>query len=150
MKNVAQQLHSLKLIEPESAFAKRSRSLILSQKSGPKTFGLPAWIWAGALAAVLLSFSLYNLIYYAPKTVLSSFDSEGLKQEFNGLSINIQLKEISYQQSVNQAIASALTEIGDNQTRHLNPSLLEAEKSGADLENLTNPEIDDLLNQLVL
>jgi hypothetical protein len=121
----------------------------LSQKTAVK-FSLPIWFWAGVLGMVLVSFSLYNLLYYQPQKIFSSFDGERIKEEFNNLTINIQLKEISYQQSINQTIAAALTEIGDTQTKHLNPSILESEQNSAELEKLTNPEIDDLLNRLVL
>jgi len=151
-KDIIQQLHSLRLIEHDSQFKERSRSLILSHKieKERKFFTLPTWIWAGAFAALLLSFSIYRL-FFAPAAIsLSSFDAQTLADEFNNLKINIQLEEISYQQSINQAMASAFSEITNGETRHLNPTLLESEKKNLNLEETPNPEIENLLHQILL
>jgi len=79
----------------------------------------------------------------------ASLDSQKLNQEFNNLSINIQLDEISYRQDVNQTIASALSEISGTNAKHLNSSILEKEISGLKINQNQNGEIDEMLESVM-
>ncbi len=146
MQKLLQQLHNLKTIEPSPAFREKSRGLIL--KIPPKTNYIE-WrtlSWAGITAMVLLILVIGSNL---SKPVISSLDENRLNKELNNLNINIQLQEISYQQKINQTIASALNEISDNDVRHLNKSLLETEQNNINANDSFNPEIDKLLNQII-
>jgi hypothetical protein len=83
-----------------------------------------------------------------PKTVPIA-SAEALSNEFNNLSVNIELRQITYNQNVNQTISSALTEITNNKLNHLNPAVLQSESSSVDptAAPASNPQIDALLNQ---
>lgn len=147
---ILRQLHNLRSITPDPAFSARSRSLIL-EKTKPPFFAWPVLAYAGVFAVILVvSFSIITLFQArTPSLSLSSLNTTNLDQELKNLGINFQLEELSYQQAVNQTIASALGEISDNQIGHLNPSLLEAEKENAELETFSNPQIEKLLNEVL-
>ena len=158
MKEITTQLKKFRAIEPTGAFRDKTLSLILQNRPHQAPSGAwprPArvlswsWLWAPALASIILAITIGGRLLSA-KPALSSFNADGLRSEFNGLEINIELKEISYRQGVSQEIASAITEITDNRTRHLSPSLLESEASNLNLDAGGSSEIDELLNQLTL
>ena len=148
MQEIKTQLKKFRLIEPGEAFRKRALNSMIEEK--PEARWAFNWrsLWAPALASLALILVIGGRLISA-RPSLASFNPEGLRNEFNGLNINIELKEISYRQSVNQEIASAITEIADNKTRHLSPSLLEEEASDVDWSEEGNSEIDDLLNQVI-
>lgn len=145
-----QQLNKLKSIEPDPTFAKNCRHLILAfkpAKTKPVFFNWPALIWAGSFALILLVFATN---YLSPqKQNLSSLDSNKLNQEFDNLNINIQLNEITYQQEINQGIASALTEIGETNIKHLNRSLLEEEQDKINFPDSDDSKINEMLNRVI-
>ncbi len=149
MKEITTQLKKFRAIEPAEAFRNKTLSLILQNRSRALVFNFSwNWIWMPALASIVLAVVVGGR-FLSTKPALSSFNAEGLRSEFNGLDINIELKEISYRQEVNQEIASAITEITDNRTRHLSPSLLERESQSIDFEAGSNGEIDGLLDKVI-
>ena len=146
MQNILRQLHNLKIIEPSPSFREKSRGLIL--KIPPKTNYIE-WrtlSWAGVTAMVLFVLVVGSNL---SKPAISSLDENRLNKELGNLNINIQLQEISYQQKVNQTIASALNEISDDDIRHLNKSLFEFEKNNININDSANPEIERLLNEVL-
>jgi hypothetical protein len=115
----------------------------------------PVFTWpnlrlAGAFAslvAVLLT-SIFLFSGDSASTALAS--PEVLSKEFSSLNINIELQEIDYRQNVNQTIASAISEISDNKTRHLNQDVLNSENKNLDLDVMgTDPQIDQLLDSVI-
>lgn len=147
--NILEQLKTLKKIVPDAEFAARSRRAILVVSPERRTrLVFVSWsrmAWGAAALAAVFVFAFF--FPGAPKTVpIASADA--LSSEFNNLSINIELKQISYNQNANQTISSALTEISGTSTNHLNPSVLKAESDPFDPNApVSNPEIDKLLNQ---
>jgi len=107
---------------------------------------------AGALA--IAAFAVIAALHpFAPTSTpaLSSLeDTQALTQELDNLNINIQLQDISYQTSANQTVAAAITEITDTQTKHLNTDTLQSEQQSAEPSENMNPEIDKLLNTIIL
>ncbi|MCP6720065.1 MAG: hypothetical protein KJI72_01920 [Patescibacteria group bacterium] len=149
-KEIITQLKRLRYIEPDSAFARGSRSIVLSVNHGRTRSQI--WLWTSATAVTFLFLAAvisYNALFSSKPVLSSSFNPESLEQEFSNLTINIQLEEIKYQQSVNQAIASALNEIQNTYPRHLNNSLLESEEAGINLDESINPYIDELLEKAI-
>jgi len=145
---IIQQLNKLKLIKPDPVFAARSRILIFKSASKTSPVFLPRLVWFAAPAVIILAVIISN--FGGPKQTLTSLNnSEKLDQEFNNLAINIQIQKITYQQNINQTIASALTEISDTQTKHLNRSVLEREDNSFSLPEDKNAEINDLLNKII-
>lgn len=143
-------LNKLKGIEPDPTFVKKCRFLILEKASQKPVLVLwPRLIWIGALAGLLLIIALPNLINRKQLNAASLNNVERLSREFNELTINIQLKEISYQQNINQAIASALTEISDTQVKHLNQSVLQEENNNFNVPDDQNQKINDLLDKVI-
>lgn len=149
--DLIQKLNNLKFIEPDAVFVKKCRSEILALKPRkPFAFAWPVLIWSGGFAVLLIAAILSFTTTTQKQLPTTSLNSHKLNQEFDNLTINIQLQEIRYQQNINQTIASALNEIGDTNTKHLNSSILEKEKS--DLLNVNqsqNPEIDQLLESVI-
>jgi len=144
------QLKKLKGIQPDPDFIRRSKSVIIALHPHPAAmrFRVPfSLFWAGAMAVVLL---LAVVIFPAEQSVsISSLNPDRLAQELNDLDINVQLKEIKYYQTSNQEIALAINEIGDTRTRHLNSALLESELENVETQTATNPEIDQLLDEVI-
>ncbi|MCL4403854.1 hypothetical protein M1432_00670 [Patescibacteria group bacterium] len=147
--DILEQLKTLKKIAPDAEFAARSRRTILAlapERRSRMIFA--AWPRMALGAAALATVFVFAFFFPgAPKTVpIASADA--LSSEFNNLSINIELKQISYNQNTNQTISSALTEISGTSTNHLNPAVLKAESEPFDPNApVSNPEIDKLLNQ---
>lgn len=152
------QLKQLKKIEPDSKFAEKSRLFLLSQKpsfsisylfSSRKSLVLTGSFVGLTVILLLLS----PILFTTQNPTLSSLDnSTKLNQELNNLSINIELKEISYKRSANQTITAAITEISNTQTKHLNPSILNSESKMLDpfKNNQDNSDnIDKLLEKVI-
>lgn len=152
-RDLIKKLNNFKLIEPDKTFFQKCRGQILALNSKPeKRFVLswPIFALSGAFAVIVL-IGVLSLTFIFPKEQVSSasFDSQKLSQEFNNLSINIQLKEIKYHQDVNQTIASALSEISGTKTRHLNSSILEKEINDLEINQNQNGEIDEMLKSVM-
>lgn len=82
--------------------------------------------------------------------VYSSLDGEKLNQELDSLTISIELDEIEYSQAaINNTIASALSEISNDNIRHLNRELLEEEQGQIDFDYSNGDEIDELLDTVI-
>ena len=129
MNDLVPQLNKLRAIQPDQDFSVRSKSVILALHPHPNTarFRMPfALFWVGAMAAVLLV-----AVFVFPATrggiTVSALNPERISQELNSLDISVELQAIRYRQVSNQEIASAINEIGDTRTRHLNPDLLQSE-----------------------
>ncbi len=150
MKNdILEQLKSLKTIVPDADFAFRTKRTVLAIPTpGMRWDFLAAWPKVTLGVAVLAVLVVVLGVPGAPKAVPIA-SAEALNNEFTNLSINIEVKQISYNQNTNQAIASALSEIGSTKANHLNPAVLEAESQSVDPNvPASNPQIDDLLKQV--
>ena len=150
---IINELRKLRFLKPNRAFAETSKTSILASAKPNHFYGflsLPRLAPALSFAAVVLVVVASYVIFVPPKpTVSAAFNPENLSQEFAGLTINVQLQEVEYQQNANQAIASALGEITNTSVKHLNQTLLESEEESIDVQKSTNPEIDDLLNSVI-
>jgi len=121
------QLKILKTIAPEERFGRRSRALILSHPAERPRL-TPWFQLAGALAFAALILVFSPLFFPSAQPVLSSsMDPARLADEFNSFPVNIQLDEIRYQHGANLTVASAMNEVTDTRTRHLNAATLNAE-----------------------
>lgn len=148
---IIRQLNNLKTIEPEPGFIQRTRGLIFAAPAiRPRSWVWP-WAWAGALAILLLVFTLTMANPFTPRPKLSLFfNQQDLKQEFNDLTVNIQLQEINYRQNLDSAIGLALNEISDRQPDHLNTALLQKEQDALEANGVNKQkEINELLNQVI-
>ena len=150
-KEIIEGLKILKKVEPEPDFVKNTRHLVLTVK--PHMQFAPIWVAGFALAAIILAI-ISSKTFFAAKqpAISSSFNENSLVEEFNEMSINLQIKEITYSQNIHNTIASALTEISDYRTNHMNTSVLEAEQKYINnkLEVVNdNEEIDALLNRVI-
>jgi hypothetical protein len=151
--DIIEQLKTLKTIAPDEGFAQRSRTFILSavpdQTTRRQVRFIPWLQFAGALAFAALLLLISPLLPSAQPVLSSSLDPARLANEFNGLSVNLQLQEVHYQQGTNQTVTSAMNEIVDTKTRHLNPDTLNAETPSLDpLENQTATDIEILLEEV--
>ena len=148
-KDLINKLYQLRTVKPDASFATRSRSLIFAMEKPVYRWSL-FWSLAGAVALIMLIFAVsFSNFGGSVPTVSASLNPDKLSQEFNNLSINIELREITYHQAVNQTIASALTEITDNRTKHLNSDFLKSEEQSLNPDSIMNPAIDELLNQVI-
>ncbi len=144
------QLKKFREIQPDPDFTRRSKSVIVALNPHPVVTGFRvpfSLFWAGAMAVVLL---VAVVIFPAKQQVsVSSLNPDRLAQELNTLDINVQLEQIKYYQTSNQEIALAINEIGDTRTHHLNSTLLESELENFETRTTTNPEIDELLDEVI-
>jgi hypothetical protein len=151
--DILEQLKSLKAITPDADFAARTRRLILAfpvtEKRWPAFFNFSWTKVAFGTLAIVAVIVVTVILPGLPKTVPIA-SAEALSNEFNNLSVNIELRQITYNQNVNQTIASALAEITNNKLNHLNPAILQSESSSVDptMSPVSNPQIDALLNQV--
>jgi hypothetical protein len=150
---IIEQLKKLKSVKPGTDFAAATRQLILAVPQ-PRRFIFPVQIWAlGGAVAVLILVLVISIAGFGRISTLSDLttNSEEIDREFKNLSINIQLQEISYRQSVNEVIASALGEISDSGPSYLKSSILERELDSLEIgNNLEKREkIEELLNKII-
>ncbi len=151
MDNLKRQLKMLANIAPDEAFVAASRRGILAVRPAmPPAWGLLS-MWATAVAMLAVSIVGFSSLVHSKRAATALATPEALHQEFNNLKINVALQAISYQQSVDQTIASALSEISTNAMRHLNQRVLKAEQQTINQNPGTssNPQIDTLLNRVI-
>ncbi len=150
-KEIIKDLKLLKEIKPDESFINRTRNIVLV--TTPHSRLVPAWIAGLALAAVVLALIGSGILFSTHHpSISSSLNEDFLVKEFSELDINIQIDEITYSQDVHKTIASALNEISDSRTSHMNPSILEAEKEYINqLEDTGSKEkeINNLLNKVI-
>lgn len=150
-KEIVQKLKRLSVIKPEQDYILKSRRLILAvPPARPALITSGAWIGIFAVI-ILIIISSFTGNLFSKSGHISLFDSEEIKNEFENLTISLQLEQITYQQNVNDVIASALNEIGDLNLYRTNPSLLEKELNSfnlnGDLEK--QRQIDNLLEKVI-
>lgn len=145
------QLKKLRGITPDPDFSRRSKSVILALHSHPHAtmFRMPFALFTAGVVAMVLLVAVVVFPATRPSVSISSLNADRLAQELNTLNISVQLKEIRYQQVSNQEIASAINEIGDTRTRHLNSDVLRSEQERIEPQKTANPEIDQLLEQVI-
>ncbi|TSA44282.1 hypothetical protein D4R51_04145 [bacterium] len=147
---IIRQLKKLKAIEPDPHFVAGSRRMILAFNKQELVFAWPSLRMAGVFAGIIavLTTSIFLFSGNSASTALAS--PEDLNREFSNMNINIELKEIEYRQNVNQTIASAITEISNNNLSHLNQDILKSEGSGLDLNAFnSDSRIDQLLDKII-
>ncbi|HXF44065.1 MAG TPA: hypothetical protein VNK70_01215 [Candidatus Paceibacterota bacterium] len=149
------ELRKLRMVEPNRAFALASRQSILeSPRPGLHYGGLfrfitsPHLAYVGATLVIFLVISYFLFIPSKP-VVSAALSPENIENELAALSINVQIREVAYQQNANVAIASALSEIENTSVKHLNQTLLESEKETFDMKESVNPEIEKMLDAVI-
>mgnify|MGYP001595785810 FL=1 len=131
----------LKNIRPSAEFQARSKMLILSsQQNQPKPFALADLFpeimrssFAFGLSALMIfmmvgGLSLFNQKFVSPK-VLSALDANSLKNEIEGMDIQIQIAQVKYYEASAKKVEVALNET-----------------SGDIFENSTDENLRALLN----
>ena len=102
----------------------------------------------GSFAFALVLFVLISVL--SPTVTVSSLESiDTLNQEVDALSINIHLKELSYQQNADSMVMAAITEIKDAKASHLNSKTLNSESQNLNIENKDSQNIDKLLDTVI-
>jgi hypothetical protein len=116
-------------------------------------FALPrfnVWSLSGAGLSVALLLVIVIMPFAFPQPSLSaSLNAETIIKEFSNLPINIQLKEITYEQKVNQTITSAISEVSDTKIQHLNASILKTEQEQAMFPEMGTSSVDLMLEQVM-
>ncbi len=157
MEHIKSQLKQLKAIAPDREFAARAKLQILGETRAP-SFALPrvslphtiSWGWLGAgLTTALVAIVMVIPLAFPEPTFSASLNAENIANEYGNLPINIQLKEISYEQRVNQTIASALTEVSDTKVKHLNADILKTEQAETMLPESSTTDVDAMLQQIM-
>lgn len=155
-KEITRRLEKLRSINPDQAFFLQSKKMVLSLRPGVRRgfgFELFSPVFLGGTLVVLIAVATGFLIF-SPATgrsAYASLNSENLNKEIDSLIVNIQLQKIQYRQSIEKTVNSALYEIGNNETRHLNKNVLELEKNSFNaLPSSTSSEtINILLDEII-
>lgn len=157
MEHIKSQLKGLKAITPDREFAARAKLQILGKQRSsmlalPRVVSMPhispwGWLGAGLTTALLAVITIIPLAFPRP-TLSASLNVENLANEYGNLPINIQLKEISYEQRMNQTITSALSEVSGTKVKHLNMDILKTEQQSTLLESSTT-DVDAMLQQIM-
>lgn len=151
---IIKKLKTLEAVRPDAAFISRTRHIVLEQTQHARmSLFRVHWVhqgifsFAGAALAILLGFLV--LQPFGTTVTATSLENAQLSKEWNSLSINIQLKEVSYNNNAASVIASAINEIRDTDTRHLNTSLIQEEQNTLNAIEVKNKNIDAMLNQVL-
>lgn len=150
--DIIQQLKKLSEIKPTGEFTAKSRRLILAVPQKRPIFSFPlAWGAAVAVAILIVVSAVTGGLFPLQPSYAALFNQEDIKEEFNNLNINAQIRETSERQQVNRVIASALNEISDSGPRHLNQSRLEEELNSFKINGSPEKQkqIDELLQKVI-
>ncbi len=142
-KDLIRELKNLQAIQPDRAFLVRGRKNFETQ-----AYAWPMPRWALASLTVVGAFVVFTVLpailpFSESSTALSA---DAIQKEFDNLSIGVQLKELEYNQE--DSIVSALNEIRETRSSHLNTDLLNQESSLGDLPVSNEEEINRLLKQI--
>lgn len=156
MNNIKDQLKQLRAIQPDRDFAIRAKFEILAP-ARTQGFSFPKFsihrnmvlAWSGVGLTALLLLVVMIPLFFPKPTLSASLSTETLINEYGSLPINIQLKEIKYDQAVNQTISSAITEVSNTKTKHLNSNILSSEAQKATVKSVDTKNVDALLNQAI-
>ncbi len=155
-KNIIESLKKLSQIQPDAEYSRFSKLAILNAPALPinnERSRIINWQVAFSLAGLLLVLITGNLMHNFKPTA-PNLNAQALETELSNLNIDIQLAKIGYSQKVDETVSLALSEIGQKQTNHLNPIILESEKTILNAEpssdNQNKKEIDSLLDQILL
>lgn len=152
--NLINQLNQFRHLKPSADFALQSKRMIFKASSENsfgnsnnytflfKKFSLIGFALASLLVAIIIN-SLGNKPY-----VSASLNSANINKELDNV-INIELKQINYEQKANSAVNSALTEISNNKTQHLNSSVIQSEEADFNIDESKSDTVDELLNQII-
>lgn len=156
MEHIKSQLKQLKAITPDRDFAARAKLQILGGERQTVVAALPrfsvsrsSWAWLGAGLSTALIAVVMMIPLAFPEQTYASLNVENIANEYGNLPINIQLKEISYEQNVNQTIATALTEVSDTKIKHLNTEILKTEQAETLLPESSTTDVDAMLQQIM-
>lgn len=156
--NIVLQLKRLKAITPDTAWNANARRVVLTSRKVVRAplranyrflwFATPV-LALGVIAFVILP-SLSSPTEDGGLATNGALNPQSIAQELKELSIHVQIKEIRYQETADNAVATALSEITDSATQHLSPSLLKSEEANAlNLTNPKNPSIDEMLDTVI-
>lgn len=160
--NLILQLKKLRAVGPDTAWNANARRVVLASRitsasapvtmERPRVFSRTFWFVAPAIAVLAIVLVVLPPLFadHSSPVALtnSALNPANIQEELNGLSINIQIKEIRYQETAQKAVASAISEITDTETPHLSPSLLQNELPPLELKSPRNLSIDSLLDNL--
>ena len=161
MQDLEKIIKQFKKIEPSKEYKAQSLQLILNTPQNHKSiisikikevlkFGFALGL-TGALITISLSDVFYTLnARFLSPIFLSSLSEENLKKEAGQIDIKITISEAKYYSGSLNKVATALNETTQNGPGHLNPSILEKEIRGLDINEENNDNIDKLLNKLIL
>lgn len=151
--DLVKNLQTLKELQPERGFVFNSKQLIY-ESCQDRPFSLsdffkPAMVGSFAVLTLVIFGSYLIGARSLKHSAYTSLNNERLNAELDRLTIMIELEEISYQQTVNKTVASALQEIGNDRVRHLNKNLLNAERDNLNLDKDSGEEIESLLDSVI-
>ncbi len=152
--SIIQQLKTLKHIKPDAGFVARTRNTICGiepQKyAGRLAFNFN-WLRTGAfsVAGATLMIVIGIFVFAPSKTpAFASLENAQIDEEWQTLSINIQLKEVLYRENASVVIASAISEISAN-TQHMNESIIANEQESLNNPAGINTDIDKMLEEVL-
>lgn len=149
MNELIKQLKRLKNIEPNEAFTRRSKFLILQNQKPEISVSLLANFWNIALTLGTLGILIIISGSVTSRNLaLAGLVDTKLQEEMNFLSKKIEEPSINYYTNSNQVVVKALDEISYDKTNHLNARILEKEIKELNIENPINNKIDGLLDNL--
>ena len=155
MKNLLEQLKTLRSITPDKYYILRSKTIILnsSRTSFRPVLSLRSFgIWNTALTGafmILFVFISYQAIS-SQQPAFASLMDENLRKEMQKIEQEIDQPTLNYYTNSSRAVSSALNEISIDEGTHLNSRLLQRESEKLRIENPVNHEINDLLDKVSL
>ncbi|TSC52012.1 MAG: hypothetical protein LiPW41_560 [Parcubacteria group bacterium LiPW_41] len=151
--HIIKQLKNLQTIEPDNGFVSRTRNIFtpntISIATPSRSFSFFNWQYASAFALVLLCVLAVPFFAFTPEETLASLDTESLASEIQSLPINVELKELNYNQKAQETITNAVSEVSNTDTNHLNESLIRKEEEIIKAEEKVDSSVDDLLNEVI-
>lgn len=149
--HIIKQLKNLQTIEPDNGFVSRTRNIFTPTTitTPSRSFSFFNWQYASAFALVLLCVLAVPFFAFTPEETLASLDTEVLASEIQSLPINVELKELDYNQKAQDTITIAVSEVSNTDTNHLNESLIRKEEEIIKAEEKVDSKVDDLLNQAI-
>lgn len=155
MELIKKKLAMLRHIYPDPGFMMNTKKDILlhSQVFSVSTLLKRSPIWLRTTSAVaLLIMAIISIPFLNKKqpSLSTLGNAEKLSAEAAELPISIELQELSYQNSNNEVITAAISEIKDTNSRHLNNKVIESEIENIKPQENREDEINILLDRVTL
>lgn len=157
MDKIIEQLKKLKEIRPEKNFSEKSRFLVISSKR-KAVYWMPnqiseifRYLGAVSITASLIILFIGSFNYFEKSNlpmIIAGLDMKTLSAEAESLGIDVNISKLDYYNS-SQTVKTALNQTISDNPVYFESVILDKETDSIKLDDPTNKNIDQALNEII-